>query len=153
MTSAAMSRIFLDIKSSDFVIYKARLWLAAQFLKLVARLAGSNPIVVTYSTDFDAIPRLLHRRTYMMVGNIELPRQCSVRPDSPIYVSTFTDWGPKVDFYLNGIRQDQVVSYDMDIGLMRVLKPGPDGLAFMEWDEIATEIKHGEIEVRLAGEC
>lgn len=90
------------------------------------------------------------RRSYMTVGDLVIPRQASARKDSPFYVADVVEtWGRKVDIFVDGVKQNEVVSFDVDAGWVRTNKIGEDGKPFIEGDELATEIKHGEVEIKM----
>ena len=140
------SRIVLDVRIVGLKIARLRLWLGAQIMKLAGLVAGCK-IQIEFSQEFDELPPLPRTRSWILVGGVEVPRQASVRGGSPLYVHP-EPWGRMVDFYLDGVRQEKVVSYDLDAGYIRVMKKGADGQPFIAGDEIATEILRGTIEVK-----
>jgi hypothetical protein len=150
--SEALQRVTLDIRIVGLKVARFRLWLAALIIRLAGVISGTE-IRVEQGRDFDELPPLPRNRSYMMVGGIEVPRQASCRGDSPLFVSNALDWAPKLDFLVDGLVQNEVISYDVDAGYMRVQKHGPDGQPFIVGDEIATEVIRGKIEIRPREKC
>lgn len=147
--SDVMGKVTLRINIKGVRIATLRIKLGSLLLRLAALVIGTK-VEIDMGGEFDELPPLAKFRSYMMVGDMEIPRQSSVREDSPLYVSTVFEWGPKVDIFVNGEKQSDVISYDVDGGYVRVNRLGKDGRPFIVGDEIATEIKRGDIEIRLA---
>jgi hypothetical protein len=142
--SKAVGNLTLRIRIKGARIATLRIKLAGLVLRFAAFVAGTK-IEIEMGGDFDEFTPT--HRSYMMVGDLEVPRQASVLESSPLYVSNVHEWGQKVDVFLDGVRQDRVVSFDVDGGWIRVHKLGPDGEPFIQNDEIASEIRRGRIEL------
>jgi hypothetical protein len=147
-----LDRISIDVRIVGLKVARFRLWLAAQVMKLAGWVAGCEARV-EQGRVFDELPPLPRYRSYMLVGGLEVPRQASVDARSPFYVSNAHEWATKMDFLLDGQVQERIVSYDIDAGYMRVHRLGPDGEPFVAGDEVATEVLHGNIEIRPRETC
>lgn len=145
--SKAVGNVTLRIRIKGVRIATLRIKLAGLILRLAALVAGTK-IEIDMGGEFDELPPPSRCRSYMMVGGLEIPRQASVREGSPLYVGDVHDWGRKVDIYLDGVKQQQVVSFDADAGFVRVNRLNEDGEPFISGDEIATEVKRGRVEIR-----
>jgi|GEM_PF-5867270 len=136
-----VSRLTLEIRITGARAFAWRLWLATLIVRLDALVAGTQVYVaVGPRPAFDEQRRTGYRR-YLTVGKWIVPSAHS------IYLDGFPDWGPHVDIFLDGVRQDQVVSFDVDAGCVRVHRL-VGGRVVVEGDEIATEIRRGKVELR-----
>jgi hypothetical protein len=147
--SKAIGQVTLHVRVKGVRIATLRIKLGTLLLKLAARIIGTQ-IEINMGGEFDELPPPEPRR-YMMVGDLEVPRQASVREGSPLHVSNVFDWGSKVDVLLDGTRQDSVVSFDIDAGFVRVCRLDATGKMFVADDEIATEVRRGRVELRPRG--
>jgi hypothetical protein len=133
-----------------------RMWLCTLLLRMAGAALGTKLSVdLSSGDDFDErdLPPAFDGeafRRYIKVGEYTVPTACSVREGSPLYESSFHTWGRHVDVWLDGVKQDRVVSFDMDHGWLRRFKTDAEGEAQIEGDEFATEILRGEIELRPA---
>jgi hypothetical protein len=133
--------------------FAARSWLACQLIRLAAFVIGTKLSIELLSGDdfdeqelptaFDGSPY----RRYVKVGDYVVPSAASVR-EGPLYESSFTEWGPHVDVLLDGVKQNEVVSFDMDSGWIRRNRKNAEGSAYIAGDEIATEVLRGTVELR-----
>ena len=141
-----LGNVTLHIQIKGLRTLKLRVRIGTLLLKLAAFVIGMH-IEIHMGGEFDELPPA-GMRSWDLIDGIEVPRQLSVRPGSPLYVSNFYQYGEKIDVYLDGVKQDQVVSYDADAGYVRVNRLGEDGDPFVTGDEVATEIKRGRVELR-----
>jgi hypothetical protein len=79
-----------------------------------------------------------------------VPRQLSVRPDSPFYRDDIAVIGPMLDILLDGEVVSQVVTYDCDNGYIVRNKTDDAGRPMLNdrRDEVLTEVLHGGVSVR-----
>lgn len=145
--SDVMSKVTLRIHIKGVRIANLRIKAGALLLRLAALVMGTQ-VEIDLGGEFDELPPPGERRSYTMVGDIEVPLQASVREGSPLFVSNVHDWGQKVDVFLDGVRQDQVISYDAENDWIRVNRLNDKGEPYVAGDEIATEVKRGRIELR-----
>lgn len=142
-----MGNITLHIRIKGVRIAALRIKAGTLLLKLAAFVIGTQ-IEIDMGGEFDELPPA-GIRSYETIGDVEVPRQLSVRHGSPLYVSNFYEIGQKIDVFLDGVKQEEIISYDADAGYVRVNKLDDKGHAFVAGDEIATEIRRGRIELRL----
>jgi hypothetical protein len=145
--SKAIGQATLRIRVKGVRIATLRIKFGVWLLGIAARIIGTQVEITMGGDDFDELPPA-GTRSYDLIGGMEVPRQLSIRHGSPLYVSNFYDVGQKIDVYLDGVKQDTVVSYDADAGYVRVNRTNEKGEFFVAGDEIATEIKRGRVELR-----
>ena len=144
--SKALGEVTLRIRIRGIRILSLRIKLGTLLLKFAAFVIGTR-IEIDMGGEFDELPPA-GTRSYELIGAIEVPRQLSVRPGSPLYISNFYDVGQVIDVFLDGEKQEQVISYDADAGYVRVNRLNQDGRPFVTGDEVATEIRRGRVELR-----
>jgi hypothetical protein len=144
--SDAIGKVTLHIRITGARLATLRIKLGTLLLRFAARVIGTK-IEINMGSDFDELPPA-GRRTYEMIGGIEVPRQLSVREGSPLFFGDFYAVGQKIDIWLDGVKQDHVISYDADAGYVRVNRLNAEGNFFVAGDEVATEIKRGRVELR-----
>jgi hypothetical protein len=144
--SKAIGSVTLHVRITGVRIAALRIKAGTLLLKFAAFVMGTQ-IEIHMGGDFDELPPQ-GRRSYDFIEGREIPRQLSVRAGSPLYVSNFFDFGQKIDVFLDGEKQKQVVSYDADAGYVRVNKLNADGKPFIVGDEVETEIRRGRVELR-----
>ena len=144
--SKALGEVTLRIRIRGIRILSLRIKLGTLLLKFAAFVIGTR-IEIDMGGEFDELPPA-GTRSYELIGAIEVPRQLSVRHGSPLYIRNFYDVGQVIDVFLDGEKQEQVISYDADAGYVRVNRLNQDGRPFVTGDEVATEIRRGRVELR-----
>jgi hypothetical protein len=145
--SNAVGKVTLRIRVKGVRIASLRIKAGTLLLRLAAWVIGTQ-LEINMGGEFDELPPLHGRRTYEMIAGVEVPRQLSIREGSPLFVSNFHEYGQRFDIYLDGIKQNQVVSYDIDGGFVRLNRLDEKGIPFVADDEIATEVRRGFVEIR-----
>lgn len=145
--SKAIGQATLRIRVKGVRIATLRIKFGGWLLGMAARIIGTQVEITMGGDDFDELPPA-GTRSYDLIGGVEVPRQASVRRESPLFVPNVFLFGQKIDVFLDGVKQEQVISYDADAGYIRVNRLGSDGKPFIAGDEIATEIRRGKVELR-----
>jgi len=124
-------------------LFGFRMWLAMRLLKLVGFVC---PLSIAIDTGSDEL-RLPEHRTYREQNGVVIPNQWSI-DDRRLGL----DVALRLDIYLDGVKQDQVVAYDADAGLLRrnVLDDEGNPQLNAARDAVLRETVRGKVEIVLA---
>lgn len=124
-------------------LFGFRMWLAIWLLRLVAYIC---PLTIAVDTSSDELPLPGHR-TFQVQKGVEIPNQMALGERGFDH-----DLAMRLDIYLDGVKQDQVVAYDVDAGAIRRNVLGADGRPQLNAtrDAVLRETVRGKVEIVLA---
>lgn len=122
-------------------LFGFRMWLTIQLLKLVGYIC---PLTLAIDTSSDEL-QLPKYRTYQQQDGVLIPNQWSIEEGVFDPIS-------RIDLYLDGVKQDQVVAYDVDAGAVRRNVLDADGGSQLNAtrDAVLRETVRGKVEIVLA---
>lgn len=124
-------------------LFGFRMWLTTWLLKLVSLVC---PLSIGIDTSDDEL-RLPRYRTYQTQSGVVIPNQMAVGDES-----FDAELARRLDIYLDDVKQDEVVAYDVDAGAIRRNVLGTDGKPQLNAtrDAVLRETVHGKVEIVLA---
>lgn len=148
-----LSELKLNIHIDGARAARVRIWAGVLLMKLAGLVIGCNVAIdLDHGGDFDEKPRETPRN-FTVLGNVSVPSAAAVDKRSPLYDPRWPEWAPKIEILLNGVVQQDVLAFDVDVGAIRVFARDRRHKLKLIGDEIQTKVRRGKVELRLCGKA
>lgn len=156
--SSVVSKLTIKVRFTGLRTWGLRLKLASPLFRLAAWVAGTT-IELSFGAreevaEFDRARRSGEYRSSVQVGEgpdaLTVPSACSIERASPLFDEGINAWGPLLDIYLDGAKQDYVVAFDVERGAVRAYLTDAIGQIVIIDGEAATTVRQGAVELRRA---